>query len=192
MDFENQIIPASVAGGVGATLTSAGRTIHQGAELGGRADYRNILGSRHSLWIRSAYTWLPVAEFASRRFSSISGFGAVSVTGNRLPYAPRHLVNASLGYVHATGLNAMVEGVHTAGQYADDLNSINPSPDGQRGRIPGNFIWNATVNYPIEAWRTTVFVSAKNIGDRLYIVDRARGLLPGMPRLIQVGLRFSF
>lgn len=193
MDFENQIIPASVAGGVGATLTSAGKTTHQGVEFGGRADYRNVLGSsRHSLWIRSAYTWLPVAEFASRRFSIVSGFGAVSVTGNRLPYAPRHLMNGSVGYVHSTGFNAMIEGVHTAGQYADDLNSINPSADGQRGRIPGNFIWNATMNYPLEAWRTTFFVSAKNIGDRLYIVDRARGVLPGMPRLIQVGLRFSF
>jgi Fe(3+) dicitrate transport protein len=32
MDFENQIVPASVAGGTGATLTSAGETLHQGLE----------------------------------------------------------------------------------------------------------------------------------------------------------------
>ncbi|MDX2149994.1 MAG: TonB-dependent receptor [Bryobacteraceae bacterium] len=192
LDFENQIIPASVAGGVGATLTSAGRTVHQGAEVGGRADYRNVFGSRHNLWFRAAYTWLPVAEFASTRFSTVPGSGSVRVTGNRLPYAPRHLLNSSVGYVHATGFNAMIEGVQTAGQFADDLNSINPSADGQRGRIPGNLLWNATINYPLEAWRTTLFVSAKNLGDRLYIVDRSRGVLPGMPRLVQVGLRFSF
>lgn len=192
LDFQNQIIPASVAGGVGATLTSAGRTIHQGAEFAGRVDARSLWGSRHSLWLRGAYTYLPEAEFRGRRFSSITGFGNVLVTGNRLPYAPRHLLNSMLGYSHASGWNVTLEGVHTGGQYADDLNSINPSPDGQRGWIPGNFLWNGTVNYPVEAWRTTFFVTAKNMGDRLYIVDRTRGLLPGMPRLVQAGVRFSF
>lgn len=192
LDFENQIIPSSVAGGVGATLTSAGRTVHQGAEFAGRTDFRSIFRSRHSLWLRGAYTWLPVAEFAGRRFSGIGGFGGVLVTGNRLPYAPKNLLNSMLGYSHSSGMNAMVEGVYTANQFSDDLNTINPTADGQRGRISGNFVWNATVNYPVERWRTTFFVTAKNIGDRLYIVDRARGILPGMPRLIQTGIRFSF
>lgn len=192
MNFANQIIPASLAGGIGTSLTSAGSTIHQGAEFAGRTDFRNAFGLKHHVWLRGAYTWVPVAEFSSTRFSSISGFGNVLVTGRRLPYAPRHLLNAMLGYSHTTGFNAMLEGVHTSGQYGDDLNTVNPTADGQRGRIPGNFIWNATVNYPVEAWRTTFFVTAKNIGDRLYIVDRARGVLPGMPRLVQAGLRFSF
>jgi Fe(3+) dicitrate transport protein len=192
MDFENQIVPASVAGGIGATLTSAGRTLHQGAEFAGRTDFRSVFGTRHSLWLRGAYTWIPVSEYAGQRFSSIGTFRNVLVTGNRLPYAPRNLLNAMLGYSHTSGLNAMIESVHTGRQFGDDLNSINPTPDGQRGAIPGNFVWNATVNYPVEQWRTTFFVAAKNIGDRLYIVDRTRGLLPGMPRLVQVGVRFSF
>lgn len=192
LDFENQIIPSSVAGGVGATLTSAGRTIHQGAEFAGRTDFRNIFSSRHSLWLRGAYTWLPLAEFVGTRFSSIGGFTNVSVTGNRLPYAPSQLLNTTLGYAHSSGLNAFIEGVHTNGQFGDDLNTVNPTADGQRGRIPGNFIWNTTVNYPVESWRTTFFFTAKNVGDRLYIVDRSRGVLPGMPRLVQVGIRFSF
>lgn len=192
MDFSNQIIPASVAGGVGATLISAGRTIQQGAELSGRTEFRNLLGSRHSAWIRGAWTWVPTAEFASRRFSTITGFAGTPVIGNRVPYTPSQLGNASVGYTHSNGLNALVEGVYTARHYTDDLNTINPSPDGQRGRIPSSTIFNATLNYPVEAWHTTFFVSAKNLTDRLYIVDRARGLLPGMPRLVHVGMRFSF
>ena len=192
MNFENQIIPASLAGGEGSALTSAGRTIHQGGELSGRADFRNVFASAHSFWLRGAYTWLPQAEFGGTRFSSISGFSNVLVTGNRLPYAPRHLLNSMLGYAHRSGANALIEGVHTGGQFTDDLNTVNPSPDGQRGWISGNFIWNATLNFPLEARRTTLFISAKNIGGRLYAVDRSRGLLPGMPRLIQAGIRFSF
>jgi len=192
MDFENQIIPASVAGGTGAALTSAGQTLHQGAEIGGRADYRNIFGSRHGAYIRAAYTWLPVAEFRGQRFSSVSGFSNVSVSGARLPYAPRYLLNASIGYVHASGVNALIEGVYQSRQFADDLNTVNSSPDGQRGILPPAAIWNATLNYPVEQWRTTVFITAKNLGDRLYIVDRSRGILPSMARLVQVGFRFGF
>jgi Fe(3+) dicitrate transport protein len=30
----------------------------------------------------------------------------------------------------------------------------------------------------------------KNLGDRLYIADRVRGIVPGTPRLFQVGVRF--
>ncbi|MCW5979307.1 MAG: TonB-dependent receptor [Bryobacteraceae bacterium] len=192
LDFENQIVPASVAGGTGATLTSAGETTHQGVELSGRYDFRSLFQTRHSGYIRGAYTWLPVARFEGRRYSSVSGFADVSVTGNRIPYAPSYMLNAIAGYLHPSGLNAMVEGVFTGGQFGDDLNTWAPSPDGQRGRVPGNVIWNATLNYPIEGWRSTVFVAVKNLGDRLYIVDRARGVLPGMPRLVQIGLRVSF
>ena len=192
MDFENQIIPASVAGGTGATLTSGGHTLHQGAEFSGRFDYRNIAGSRSSGYFKAAYTWVPVADFRGSRFSNISAFSRTPVTGNRIPYAPEYMLNTTVGYLHASGFNALVEGVFTGGQFADDLNTWAPSPDGQRGRVPGNTLWNATANYPIESLHTTLFATVKNAADRLYIVDRSRGVLPGMPRLVQIGMRFGF
>lgn len=192
MDFENQIIPASVAGGTGAALTSAGETLHQGAEISGRADFRNVFGSRHGAWVRGAWTWLPVARFEGRRYSSVTGFTQTLVTGHRVPYAPEHLLTASAGFTHARGWNAMLESVYTGGHFTDDLNSTGASPDGQRGRIPAALVWNASANYPVEAWRTTFFVAVKNVADRLYIVDRARGVLPGMPRMVHFGLRFGF
>jgi len=190
--FENQIVPASVAGGTGAVLTSAGETAHQGAEFSGRLDWRSMLGTRHSMYLRGAYTWLGIAEFAGTRFSNLAGFTGVRVTGNRLPYAPAHLLDSAIGYVHSSGFNALIEAVHTGGQFSDDLNTWDSSADGQRGRIRSQTIWNGTLNLPIEKWRSTVFLTAKNLTDRLYISDRARGLLPGMSRLVQAGLRFSF
>jgi Fe(3+) dicitrate transport protein len=39
--------------------------------------------------------------------------------------------------------------------------------------------------------RSSVFVTVKNLTDRLVIGDRTRGLPPGMPRLVQVGLVWS-
>jgi Fe(3+) dicitrate transport protein len=192
MDFENQIVPASIAGGIGATLTNAGRTLHQGLEFSGRWDWRSIAASRHSVSLRGAYTWVKEAEFVGARYSSVPGYANVLITGNRLPYAPEHSFTGSAVYSHATGLNMIMECVYVGRQFGDDLNTVAGTPDGQRGLLAGNAIWNATLNYPIEALHSTFFVTSKNVFDRLTLVDRTRGLLPGVPRLIQAGLHFRF
>jgi Fe(3+) dicitrate transport protein len=192
MDYSNQIVPASLAGGVGAVLTNGGETVHQGIEVSGRHDFRNIFDSRHSFYLSGAYTWLPVARFDGLRFSGVSGFATTSITGNRLPYAPGTLLNGTLGWMHASGLHAFAEAVHTGRQFGDDLNTVNVTADGQRGALPGYVIFNTTVNAPVEAWKTTFFFTVKNIGNRLAVVDRSRGILPNMPRQIQAGIQYSF
>lgn len=192
MDYENQIVPASVAGGIGATLTSAGRTEHQGFEAAGRWQLPHWFGPRHTFSLRTAYTWLPVARFAGTRYSSVPGFTHVSVRGNRLPYAPALVGNASLTYAHTRGTTALVEAVATSRHFGDDLNTVIPSPNGQRGLIPGNVLWNVAVNHPVESLRSSLFLTVKNLTDRLVIVDRTRGILPSHPRLVQFGLRWLF
>jgi len=192
MDFENQIVPASVAGGLGATFTNAGETLHQGMEFTGRVDMGSLLKMTHNVSVRAAYTYVPTAKFVGTRFSAIPGFGHVSVSGNRLPYAPRHLANLQFGYAHPRGLDVLLEAVHVGDQFGDDLNTIAPTPDGQRGLLPAFTIWNLTVTYRLEPRGLVFFVSAKNLFDRLYIADRTRGILPGPPRLVQGGLRVQF
>lgn len=192
MDYQNQIIPASLAGGVGSTLTNGGETVHQGAELSARVDTGTILRSRHNFYTSVAYTWLPVADFVGNRLSNVSGFSQVVITGNRLPYAPERLLNLTAGYSHSTGIDALIEAVRVSDQFGDDLNTRTPTPDGQRGLIPANTVWNATVNYHVESLRSTFFVTVKNVLDRTFIVDRARGILPGLPRLMQAGVKVQF
>lgn len=192
MDFENQIVPASVAGGIGATFTNAGETLHQGIEFTGRIDVGSLLKTAHNVYARAAHTYVPTAKFVGRRFSSIPGFGNVSVSGNRLPYAPKHLTNFQLGYAHPGGFDALLEAVYVGDQFGDDLNTIEPTPDGQRGLLPAYTVWNLTANYRIESLRMTIFGTVKNLFDRLYIADRARGILPGPPRLVHGGVRFQF
>jgi Fe(3+) dicitrate transport protein len=192
MDYENQIVPSSLAGGVGALLTNGGETLHQGVELSGRFDLGTALGTRHNVYVRGAYTYIPVAEFRGTRFSNVSGSSTVSVSGNRLPYAAKHLTNITLGYGHPRGLDALIEAVQVDDQFGDDLNTVDPTPDGQRGLIPASTILNGAVNYRIESVRTTFFMTAKNLLDRTYIVDRARGILPSTPRLVQAGFKIQF
>ncbi len=191
MDYENQVIPATLAGGVGAALTNAGATLHQGVETTVRLETAPLAASAHNVYARAAYTWLPIARFEGPRFSSVSGFGATSVTGNRLPYAPEHTLTAGVGYTHATGLDVNAEAVVVGDQFGDDLNTIVPSPDGQRGLLPAYTLWNAAANYPVTR-SATVFLAVKNLFDRLVVVDRSRGILPGMPRLVQVGVKVRF
>lgn len=193
MNYENQIVPASLAGGVGSTFTNGGQTLHQGFELSGGIDTAPILKRRSSVYLRAAYTFLPVADFKGTRFSSVPGFSTTNVTNNRLPYAPKQLLNASIGYSHSAGLNTFLEAVHVGAQFGEDLNRINPlSSNGQTGLIPSYTIWNATANYNVEKLRTTIFVTAKNVFDRLYIADRSRGVLPGPSRGLQVGVKYKF
>jgi Fe(3+) dicitrate transport protein len=192
LDYENQIVPANLSGGVGSTLTSAGETLHQGFELETRVDTGTIRHSPHNFYARAAYTWIPTAEYRGVRYSNVGGFSNVLITGNRLAYAPEHLLNASVGYSHPRGVDALLEAVHTADQFGDDLNTVQPSANGQRGLIPAYTVVNATLNYRVSERGTTVFITAKNLLDDTFIVDRRRGVMVGIPRLVQAGVKFRF
>ena len=37
-----------------------------------------------------------------------------------------------------------------------------------------------------------LFLAVKNVTDELYVVDMSRGLVPGMPRLVQGGFQLNF
>jgi len=190
MDYENQVVPASLAGGVGATLTNGGETLHQGVEIGARFDTAPALGTSYNAYAAVGYTFVDEAKFVGRRFSGVSGFSGVSVGGNRLPYAPEHLLTAGVGYLFSSGLEASIEAVHVSEQFGDDLNTVAPTDDGQRGLIPSYTIWNAAVNYELPFLNSRLFVAVKNAFDELYIADRTRGIVPGPPRLVQVGVSF--
>lgn len=207
LDYQNQIVPASIAGGAGAVLTNGGRTLHQGVEFSGQFDSDKYFNSRHNVFVRTAITLLPIAEFRGTRFSTTTSSALLnlycpvqrrltaiqcSISGNRLPYVPKTTAVTSFGYSHAKGLSAFVENVFTSNQFGDDLNAGFPTANGQIGPIRSQVYWNATVNYRIEAWRTTLFVTSKNIADRTFIVDRVRGLLPSSPRLIHAGFSLNF
>lgn len=192
MDFENQIVPASVAGGVGSTLTSAGETLQQGLELAGQVDSSGIVQWPVDLFARLAYTWLADAQYEGERYSNVPGFTTVRVTGNRLPYAPEHLLAATVGARLGFGLELALEGVYTSEAYTDDLNTVAVDSTGQRGKMPGYTVWNLTANYTLPFCDCTAYAAAKNLGDKLYVADMSRGLIPGPPRTFQAGIEVRF
>jgi len=187
MDFSNQIVAASVAGGAGATLTNGGQTLQQGGEFDLKLATGELLRIKHNFYLVTAYTWLPTARFEGSRFS-----GSTSVSGNRIPYTPEHTITTSLGYSHPIGLDVRLEQVFVGSMLADELNTETATANGQAGRIAEYAIYNAAINYTHEPWGATLFFTAKNLTEKMYIADRTRGILPGTPRLFQAGVTVRF
>lgn len=205
LDFENQIVPASVAGGTGAALTSAGRTMHKGVELAVRGT-SPVSVARITPFVDVAATWLPVARFVGDGFAYVGTGGSdvvgkvyagqnaggtrtkVRVTGNRLPYAPEVLLTSTIGVRHPTGVDMRVEAVTVSQQFADPLNTRVLVPDGQQGPLKGNTLLNLALTAPLPGTGARAWLAVKNLTDRTVVVDRSRGLLPGMPRLVHVGI----
>lgn len=194
MEFDNQIIPQSVAGGIGATLTSAGDTLHQGLELLARGSARDAgwMTSGDDAYMRLSLTYVADATFEGRRFSGVGGFSATSVSGNRLPYAPEWLMSAAVGYEWGSWLQAEIEAQYTDQMFTDDLNTVAVTANGQRGLIEDILIWNATLNADIKGTPLSVFITGRNLSDEVYVVDRSRGILPGNKRSFQFGVTYSF
>ncbi len=186
-DFSRQIAVGSIAGG--STPLAQGETLYQGLEVSARVK------ADSGFYTQGALTWLPTAEqITPLRQVSNNLVASGSVAGNRLPYAPKQQLTAALGYTHASGLDAQVEAVHVGEQYSDFANTESApiNGNGQTGKIAAYTIWNATLNYHLKPQNTTLFITVKNLADKTYIVDRTRGILPGSPRLVQAGLKYSF
>jgi Fe(3+) dicitrate transport protein len=199
MDFSNQIVPASAAGGIGATLTSAGTTKHRGAEAS--ATFNAPLGDDTNVYARAAVTYVGTARFVGQRRSTACSVGQTSVafegltyncsvTGNRLPYSPKWLASTALG-LEAGWFGGQVELQHQSSMYADDVNSQRVTADGQRGVIKAWSIINLTLNIKPDNSALSGYLTVKNVFDHLYVTDRARGTLPGTPRLLQAGITIS-
>lgn len=204
LDFENQTVPASVAGGTGAALTSAGRTMHRGVELSLHGSSPRP-AARVTPFVELAATWLPVARFDGERFAYVGAVGGdvvgkvyaeqntagtrakARVTGNRIPYAPEAMLTATIGARHAAGIDLRLEAVTVSEQFADPLNTRMLVADGQQGPIAGSTLWNLALNAPVFGTGVRVWLAVKNLRDQTVVVDRSRGLLPGMPRVVHVG-----
>ena len=186
-DFSNLVQVGSIAGG--STAYSEGKALFQGLELAGQAD--RLTGAVDgNVFARIALTWLPTAEQKSAFNSPTSTTPVVNQSGKRLPYAPEHLMTLTLGYRAPQFWNARVEYVHVSEQYASFDNQAAPSADGQKGLIDAYGIWNAVFNYTVG--QANFFVAGKNLGDATYIVDRTRGIQVGMPRTLQLGMKYAF
>lgn len=180
LDFDNQLIQASEAGGATAQLTNAGKSLHQGLEGGGEI---TLVGP---LYLGASWTYVHTAKLNSQRV-----IGGEDRNGNRLPYAPENVGTLALG-VKASEWSGEVQAQYTSEQFTDFENTQDPTPDGRRGVIPARTVLNFAGRYQF-ARDYELFGSVKNVMDEKYIVSRApTGIFPGLQRTVIVGFRGNF
>lgn len=185
LDFRNQVIaPTESAGEVATTATNGGRTTHLGAELGARVDPLGAAGFTMGLPIQLDYTYVH-AVFGE-------GWGA-AVQGQRLPYAPEHQLTAGLGFEHPFGPAIMAWVRWTGPQFADRVETLDATTDGLVGRLDARTLVDLQASWTVDRLGLEAFVAVKNLLDEQYVASRApRGIQPGAPRTVFVGLKWSF
>jgi Fe(3+) dicitrate transport protein len=189
--FDNQIVVGSIAGG--STPLAEGEALYEGLEVSAYTSRDDALGPGWSPFAQFAWTWLPTADIRSP-FTRVDTGVAVpgAEDGNRLPYAPEHLLTASVGLRMPAGFDVHLEMVYVDEQFADFSNTRQApiGGNGQIGRIDDYLIWNVAANWNVPGQRFSFFVTVKNLGDESYIVDRTRGIQTAPPRLLQAGAEF--
>ena len=179
--YDNLIAVGSIAGG--SIPLSQGKALFEGLELAANIDFANGIFSRLAL------TWLPTAE-QTEAFSNVSTGAVVGSQGKRQAYSPENTLTAAVGY----GFEAFkfeIEAQYIGSQFSDFANTVSPDTTGQLGEIAAYTVWNASINYQYDK-ALSGFITGKNLMDKTYIVDRTRGILVGMPLLIQVGMKYAF
>ncbi|HDY85328.1 hypothetical protein LCGC14_1636010 [marine sediment metagenome] len=168
----------------GGTFDNSGESEQQGLELAGRINFGDIYNQTNNIYLSGAYTNLWTAEY--KKASDPAN------DGNRMQYAPKHLMNIDLGYEHTSGIDARIGAQLVSKQFVDDENTRIESENGIEGTIPSYTIWNATVNYYIPDTSVTLFASVENLFDKEFLVSRNEGKLAGRERLFFGGITYDF
>lgn len=172
-------------GGTGeGLLFNGGSALVYGLESSAQWDPAAAMGLASSLPVRLTYTFTH-AEFRNSFQSQFGPWGNVQV-GDELPYVPQHQLYASVETDH------QIWRVRLDGIYTGPMRTI----AGQGAYMASEstdayFIMNVSGEYQLTD-AASLFASVQNLGDNSYIVARhPAGVRPGMPRLIQAGLRIG-
>jgi len=180
--FQNNIENTIVDNG--ATFDNSGESKQQGLELASRVNFNTSFEQLNNFYISGAYTNLWTAEYEKALDPANNG--------NRMQYAPKHLLNVDIGFQHQKGFDARLGVQHVSEQFVDDENTRIESGNGIEGVIPSYTIWNATLNYYVPNTGINVFASVENLFDKTYLVSRNEGKLAGRERLFFAGISYEF
>jgi len=193
LDFSNQIIAPTEASGIvdpnalERGLVNAGQTRHMGVETSLVVDPATLLdwGFELPLMVNYTYTYAVFGDSWKE-----------GIEGNRLPYAPEHMLAGQARFVHDSGLSLQGNVHWMSEQYHDIFNTRDAAIDGTNGVIDGRTLIDARVAFNfrnVVGQDLEVYVMGKNLTDERYIAARApQGIQPGMFRQILGGVRGTF
>ena len=185
-DYGNLLGRDSLAtGGCGnGELFNGGKAQSYGLELSAEYDLAGRITLPVRVPVRATYS-LTRAEFRNGFESRFAPWGTVGI-GDELPYVPRHQIYLG-GDLEATGWRARLELFQV---------SRMRTRAGQGAFVPaestdGYAVLSLSGEYEVTPG-ARVFASVQNVANSLHIVARhPAGVRPGLPRLIQAGLKVS-
>jgi Fe(3+) dicitrate transport protein len=173
-------------GGTGeGTLFNGGTARVYGLEASAQWNPATVMGLASGLPIRLTYTFTH-AEFRNSFQSQFGPWGNVRI-GDELPYVPRHQLYASVETDHPAW-RARLEGFYVGRMRTLAGQGAYVAIDSTDSYI----VLNVSGEYAIKEG-ARLFASVQNVADNVYIVGRhPAGVRPGLPRLVQVGLKIAF
>jgi len=165
------------------TVVNAGRTVHQGIELGaGVAFLESAFANGDRLWFNAAYTY---NDF---HFDADPTYG-----DNRLPGVPMHYIRAEVLYKHPSGFYAgpNMEWMPKS-YYADNANTETVDP---------YVLLNVRIGYVNAKPGWSGYIEGRNLSNRRYIANVAVAgtatatsalFNPGTGRAVYAGLQYKW
>jgi outer membrane receptor protein involved in Fe transport len=174
MEKDDDIVSLTAADG-SRRNANVGQTEHQGLELG--FDYYFAMDWQLGL----SYT-TSRHEFKQWQVSDSDDF-----SGNRIPMAPSHYLNARLAYTPSFLSRGRIEleTIDIGGYFIDEANS---------NRYNGHTLLNLRTNYYITE-DMEVYLNLINVADKLYAETTSKWgptYTPGRPRTAYLGFRVNF
>ncbi|HSC29400.1 MAG TPA: TonB-dependent receptor [Vicinamibacterales bacterium] len=185
-DYANLLGRDTLAsGGTGeGQLFNGGKAETYGLEASAHWNPARALGIRSALPIRLTYTFTH-AEFRNSFQSQFEPWGSVRI-GDELPYVPRHQFHASMETDHQAW-RARLEGFYVGRMRT----RAGQGPYVASDSTDSYFVLSASGEYELTAG-ASLFASVQNVTDNVYIISRRpSGVRPGLPRLVQAGLKIT-
>ena len=189
-----------VAAGRGTAFRNLGMARTYGVEL---ATSLRAFSSESSPVAHVSYTYLQTEVLDGRIQSAVvNNVPSVDISGNELPYAPRH--NVTLAVTQQIGAASLRADYRYVGDVFTDFENLDYTTGrGDTGPVPAYSVIGGSLQLPIgEALMAQLTV--KNALDEIYIGSRlhsnprqtaanqSSGILPGARRQVNVSLRYSF
>lgn len=176
-------VDLAAAGGSGTgDLFNGGRARAWGLEVSGSYNLGALMSWRMSVPVGIDVT-LARSSFLTSFESDFDGWGTVSA-GDPIPYTAPSIIAASAG-LGTDRLDLSIRARWQANVWSVPGVSSNAS-----GYLPAYAVTDASMSYRVSPTLTAI-ASVQNIFDEHYIAStRPAGLRPGMPRQMQIGLRY--
>ncbi len=180
--LRNEMLQFTTNPSIPASSFNAGRTIHQGIELGASIDVlHNLLSADDKVTLKQLW------NYSDFKFQNDAQYG-----NNQLPVVPKNVLRTSISYQNPNGLyiTPVVDWV-PQGAYVDYANTVKAPSYALLGLQTGMEFKNGI----------KLFVDARNLTNKRYISDfgavtkanaATATFYPGAGRSVFAGMRYSF